>query len=101
MKYSLRLSIQYETQIGEYLAVIGNIEELGNWTNFNKCQIKWTEGHNWVTDNLVISSKSHFLYKYVIMEHGKVKMWEKGANRIADLEVLPDMNKDVGKGSTH
>jgi hypothetical protein len=37
MKFSLKLSIQYETQIGEYLAVIGNIEELGNWTNFNKC----------------------------------------------------------------
>jgi len=35
------------------------------------------------------------------MEHGKVKMWEKGANRIADLEVLPDMNKDLGKSSTH
>lgn len=35
------------------------------------------------------------------MEDGKVKRWEKGANRIADLDVLPDMNKDAGKGSTH
>ena len=65
-----------------------------------KCQIKWTEGHNWVTDNLVVSSKRYFLYKYVIMEDGKVKRWEKGANRIADLDVLPDLNtKDGGKSS--
>ena len=69
-KFNLKLSIQYETQIGEYLAVIGNCEELGNWTDFEKCKIRWTEGHNWVTENLVISSRSHFLYKYVIMENG-------------------------------
>jgi len=72
---------------------VGNIEELGNWTDFNKCQIEWTEGHHWVSENLIISSKSYFLYKYVIMENGKVKRWEGGANRIADLSVLPAINE--------
>lgn len=81
--------------------MVGNIDELGHWSNFNKCQLKWTEGHNWVTENLIITSRSYFLYKYVVMEDGQPKFWEKGANRIADLDVLPDMNKEVGKASTH
>lgn len=34
------------------------------------------------------------------MEDGKVKRWEMGANRIADLDVLPDMNaREGGKSS--
>ena len=101
VKFNLKLSLQYETQHGEYLAVVGNIDELGHWSNFNKCQLRWTEGHNWVSENLIITSRSFFLYKYVVMEDGQPKFWEKGANRIADLEVLPDMNKDIGKSSTH
>jgi hypothetical protein len=52
--------------------------------------MKWTEGHFWVAENLHIQGKSFFLYKYVIIENSMVKLWENGANRIADLKVLPD-----------
>ena len=80
----------YETQIGETLAVIGNIPELGQWDDFSKCKMKWTEGHKWVSDDIKISGKHFFLYKYVIIENEKVKRWERGANRVADLDILPD-----------
>ncbi len=67
---------------------MGNIDELGKWTDFEKCKLKWTEGHFWVADNLVILNKPYFLYKYVIMELGEPKIWEQGPNRLADLDVL-------------
>ena len=76
--------------MGESLAVVGNIDELGQWNDCNVCKMTWTENHVWVTDNLVVS-KPFFLYKYVIIQDGEIKQWEKGANRIADLEVLPDV----------
>ena len=34
IKYHLNLSMQFETEHGEYMAIVGNIEELGNWKNF-------------------------------------------------------------------
>ena len=44
------------TEIGEQLGVVGHIDELGAWEDFGKCLMKWTEGHYWVTENLVITS---------------------------------------------
>lgn len=55
-----------------------------------KCIMKWTDGHLWVTENLV-TDRPYFLYKYVICRGGEAVTWEKGANRIADVEVLPDL----------
>lgn len=75
------------------MAVVGNIEELGNWKNFQKCQMKWTDGHVWVTEDLV-TTQPFFLYKYVIMRDGKEQRWERGANRIADLDVLTDKSSN-------
>ena len=90
VRYNIKLSIQYETEIGECLAVIGNIDQLGNWDDSNKRLMKWTEGHNWITEDLV-TDKPFFLYKYVICRGAEIVRWEKGANRIADVEVLPDL----------
>jgi len=47
--YQLTLQIHYETKLGEYLCVMGNIEELGGWKTY-KCKLKWTEGHIWSTE---------------------------------------------------
>ena len=35
------------------------------------------------------------MYKYVVMDSrsGKAAKWEKGPNRVADLDILPDKNK--------
>ena len=55
------------------MAVVGNIGELGNWKDFTAVKMVWSEGHFWQSENLVVSSASHFLYKYVIMNDGKAK----------------------------
>lgn len=62
------MKIFYKGEYGESVHVIGSIEELGSWKQF-KCPLKWTQGHYWITENLQISSKSYFTYKYVIMKN--------------------------------
>ena len=59
------MSIEYETNLGQNLFVMGSIVELGNWNDF-VCKMTWTEGHIWVTDNLVVKSAPYFSYKYVV-----------------------------------
>mmetsp|Transcript_4461 Transcript_4461/g.6617 ORF Transcript_4461/g.6617 Transcript_4461/m.6617 type:complete len:150 (+) Transcript_4461:623-1072(+) len=90
--YNCTLKIPYKTEYGESLQVVGSVEELGAWKSY-KCPMKWTEGHVWITDNLVIKGKSYFTYKYVVMYQGKAVKWERGPNRLADLEILPDQSK--------
>ena len=55
--------------------------------------MKWTEGHVWIAENIEITSCSYFNYKYVVMFQNKAIKWEKGPNRIADLDILPDLRK--------
>ena len=79
--------------MGESLCVIGDIDELGKWSDF-KCHMKWTEGHIWVCDTLVIQDKPQFSYKYVLMKDGQPQQWERGQNRIADLRLVSDSNQE-------
>lgn len=94
--YYLTLRIKYQTALGESLCVVGEIEELGSWKNFD-AKMKWTEGHIWVLENLFVKSKQFFMYKYVLMKNDKPLMWERGENRIADLRQLPDQNDQLLK----
>ena len=73
--FNLTLRIKYQTNMGESLCVIGDIKELGAWKNF-KSRMKWTDGHVWVLDNLVVKSKAVFYYKYVLMLDDKPQTWE-------------------------
>ena len=74
---------------------MGSIPELGEWKNF-MCQMKWTEGHVWVAQNIGIRSEGKFQYKYVVKteddEENVHTIWEKGYDRIADLSLLPDLS---------
>ena len=92
--FCLTFKIQFETKFGESLHIVGSCPELGSWKAY-RCPLKWNEGHVWTSDPLVIRSCSYFMYKYVIMnsQSGKAAKWEKGPNRIADLDILPDKNK--------
>lgn len=42
----MTLRVPYKTDFGQSLCVVGNIEELGNWKQYN-ARMKWTEGHVW------------------------------------------------------
>ena len=74
--------IKYDTKLGEDLAVIGSINELGNWKPCNALKMGWNEGNIWKTelyinDNTIID----FEYKVILTCGGSVKRWEEGYNR--------------------
>ena len=74
--------IKYDTKLGEDLAVIGSINELGNWKSCNALKMGWNEGNIWKTelyinDNTILD----FEYKFILTCGGSVKRWEEGYNR--------------------
>ena len=74
--------MRYNTQMGEDLAVIGSINELGCWNQSNALRMIWNEGNIWkstlfFTDNQIID----FEYKFIFISIGFVKQWEDGNNR--------------------
>ena len=74
--------IKYDTKLGEDLAVIGSINELGNWKPYNALKMGWNEGNIWKTE-LFINDKTilDFEYKFILICGGSVKRWEEGYNR--------------------
>jgi len=54
--------------------------------------MKLTEGNIWVLEQPHIQTmEPHFTYKYVLLEDDRVLKREAGIDRIADLELLPDL----------
>ena len=89
---SLTLKVAYKTDIGQSLCVVGNILALGKWESFN-AHMKWTEGDIWVLQDLPIEV-DRFEYKYVVMDNKTSPLkWEKGHNRICDLNLLESQQK--------
>lgn len=85
--HKVKLRIPYETSFGQSLSVVGSIPELGDWSTY-KHELQWTEGHVWLSKQPLTTTQRFFSYKYVVLDHGKVQMWEKGVDRIADLATL-------------
>ena len=77
-QYALTLKINYKTKLGESVCVVGEIEELGRWKSYERGLMRWTENHVWVLENLLVSSKPYFNYKYVVIKENEAPKWEKG-----------------------
>ena len=65
--YALHFSIFYKTIVGESIAVVGNLEELGAWVEY-KCHLEWTEGHVWRSVEPILVRETYFEYKYVLLQ---------------------------------
>ena len=74
--------IKYDTKMGEDLAIIGSINELGNWKPHNALKMGWNEGNIWKTE-LYINNNTilDFEYKFILLCGDSVKRWEEGYNR--------------------
>jgi hypothetical protein len=85
----------YQTIPGESICVIGSIPELGGWKEL-KCHLRWTEGHVWQLAQPFVTASPTFQYKYVLMENEMTEMvkWESGIDRIAELQLLPELTED-------
>lgn len=87
--YAIKFEVEYPTKFGESIGVIGSTEELGRWKQV-KVHLKWTHGHLWVSQEPFITRENYFQFKYVLLSDMKLVHWERGIDRIADLEILAD-----------
>ena len=72
------------------MGVIGDSDELGNWDTKKCLKLKWTEGHYWVSVEPLYTNQPYFKYKYIQYSDGHI---EDGMDRLADVEVLPEIQK--------
>lgn len=62
--------------------------------------MKWNDGHTWTLNSPLKATKTYFTYKYVILnENGSIARWEAGVDRLADLEILPDVKSNKKSSS--
>ena len=84
--FNLSFRIQFETQFGQNMCVVGSTPELGEWKKF--IGLKWTEGHVWVSERPMVIENPIFKYKYVLLENGEPRQWESSDDRVADLRIM-------------
>ena len=90
----------HATKFGQSLCVLGSIPELGEWKYF-KHHMQWTEGNVWISKEPLMTSSYYFSYKYATLDENCSQLigWERGVDRIADLEVMPDYRSTGGVGN--
>lgn len=65
-KFKVLFSVPYETKLGESIAVVGSLKELGRWKDI-KVNLTWTEGHVWKLLSPLEVSEQVFSYKYALV----------------------------------
>ena len=93
--------IRYNTQMGEDLAVIGSINDLGCWDQGRALRMRWNEGNIWkgtlfFNDNQIVD----FEYKFIFISKGYVKQWEDGNNRKFILSQIKGLIESCPGGGT-
>ena len=85
----MTFKVNYKTQFGECLSIVGETDQVGNWKDLSKGSMQWTEG-DWWKISLELDPRVPFMYKYVVVDHATKQAirWEQGRNRICDPEYL-------------
>lgn len=90
--------MQYQTNFGENLSVLGSISELGEWNQSGALRMNWNEGHVWKG---IIEYRPEFIvsieYKYIFLKDGEVKQWEDGNNRKFSWKEIKEMFEPLVK----
>ena len=99
ISYQVTFKVQIQVNFGETICVLGSIPELGKWKEF-KHHLRWTEGHIWESITPLITHSYFFQYKYALLDKNATELinWEKGVDRLADLEIMPDHSKNPSVG---
>ena len=92
LTYQVTFRVNYETKPGETVCVLGSLPELGVWKEF-KHHMKWTEGNIWESITPLQTHQFYFQYKYSLLQDKGTRQvdWETGVDRLADLELMPDI----------
>ena len=96
----IKFIIQYNTNFGEELAILGSIPLLGFWKLEGKFKLKWNEGNIWTGEiDMNKDNMKYFEFKFVIIEKNNIKLWENGNNNIFGYEdIIKNVQKNrIGK----
>ena len=95
----IKFIIQYNTNFGEEVAILGSIPLLGFWKLEGKFKLKWNEGNIWTGEiDMNKDNMKYFEFKFVIIEKNNIKLWENGNNNIFGYEdIIKNVHKNVQK----
>ena len=96
----IKFIIQYNTNFGEEVAILGSIPLLGFWKLEGKFKLKWNEGNIWTGEiDMNKDNMKYFEFKFVIIEKNNIKIWESGNNNIFGYEdIINNVQKNrIGK----
>lgn len=65
--------------------MIGNSEELGEWTKVNVL-LKWSQGHVWKLADPLKLRNPGLSYKYIVVRGDNIDRWEACENHEIDLD---------------
>ena len=98
----IKFEIKFDTKLGESLAVIGSLNELGLWKNNRALKMDWNPGNVWKSCMFLNNYNNiiDFEYKFIILENGHIKFWEDGANRKFIVSMItgliePHINNNI------
>jgi hypothetical protein len=97
----INFQMKYNTQMGEDLAVIGSINELGCWDQGRSLKMGWNDGNIWRA-SLYFGNKNinDFEYKFIFISRGCVRQWEDGSNRKFILSQIKGLIESCPGGGT-
>jgi hypothetical protein len=97
---NVAFSVDYHTQLGEVVCLVGSIPKLGSWDPTKAPKMTWNEGGVWSLEMAFRKSDTPLEYKYVVYNtHSQHCRWETTANRKFSLEQHPDQHHIVRKES--
>jgi alpha-amylase len=75
---SITFTINYKTEYGQAISIVGDHPKLGSWTDVTIGCMKWHTGDVWKLTVSGLDSASHFQYKYVLIDTNKKEAirWE-------------------------
>jgi hypothetical protein len=75
---SVTFTINYKTEYGQAISIVGDHPKLGSWKDLTIGCMKWHTGDIWKLTVSGLDSASHFQYKYVVIDTNKKEAirWE-------------------------
>ena len=85
----ITFSVNYNSKFGEEVAILGSLAKLGLWELNGALPLKWNEGNIWTGEINVEDEDWHnFEFKFIVVERGKIKLWENGENNMINFDEL-------------
>jgi 4-alpha-glucanotransferase len=87
----VRFRVNYQTNPGQNVLVVGNDKSLGGWHHQSGLHMSYRAGNNWEAEVQLTDVASGVLeYKYVLVDEGTgCVFWEAGSNRTVNLKEEP------------